>query len=600
MPPLPAAPAGKGNSPPQQSKYIVFDDFSGGMNTQSARQGLNQKAASWIENLLPIAPNFLLGVGAPLAALANLTGETNVRIFQATINQTVYLIVFCLSGAAYAISVPGGGVTRFAPSATFSATGGDVTTFGGTRILIADSQAGYCTWDGTVFVMQGGVSPNIQITNAGTGFQGATVSITGGSGTGATANATVINGSLVAIILTSAGVNYQASDTLTVTISGTGGSGAQANAHVWPYLTPKPNTLAFAFGRVWLGAGRTLIVTGTGSSTFGLAYDDFDPGDASVTTTISDADLQQQITVLRYLEDYLNIIGDNSVKQIGGISVSNGTTNFTITTLSSDQGTVFPLTVVSYNRLLLFANTVGVYAVYGASVEKISNAMDGLFRSVNFAALPPSAAVNDINNIHTYLLLVQYLDPALGARSLILAYQNRKWSVISQGNGLTVIATAIVNGITETFGTSGNDVTQLLQSMTVALPYKLQTAMVTAGEPIFDKTVTAAGIAVDSATISDLAMTIDTENGSESVPLVSTTNGLIFVNNSGQVLTFVNNFGQVLTFTAAVSTGFVLQHSSQFNATGRFVGATLIGTLNGIALQAVYVKYQLASEWGSG
>jgi len=36
-----------------------------------------------LENLQPVAPNFLLGVPSPVPALATLTGETIVRHFPA-------------------------------------------------------------------------------------------------------------------------------------------------------------------------------------------------------------------------------------------------------------------------------------------------------------------------------------------------------------------------------------------------------------------------------------------------------------------------------------------------------------------------------------
>ena len=50
---------------PPPPKYIIFDDFSGGMNTQFAREDLPEKALAWIENLQPIAKNKLQGVPGP-------------------------------------------------------------------------------------------------------------------------------------------------------------------------------------------------------------------------------------------------------------------------------------------------------------------------------------------------------------------------------------------------------------------------------------------------------------------------------------------------------------------------------------------------------
>ena len=92
------------------------------------------------------------------------------------------------------------------PDGTFSMQP-DVTTWQASRLLIADSKAGYSTFDGTLFVGQGGVSPNITVTNGGSGYGVApTVTISGGSGTGATAHAVVQNGSVIQVVLDNPGM----------------------------------------------------------------------------------------------------------------------------------------------------------------------------------------------------------------------------------------------------------------------------------------------------------------------------------------------------------------------------------------------------------
>lgn len=585
------------------TKFIVFEDFSGGMNTQSVRQGLNEKQAAWLENAQPIAANNLVVVPGPAQVpLGNLTNEVIIKQFYFDLGASIdYVVNFCQSGSAYGVTNPGGLITQIAPAGTFSAQGGDCTALNNTRLLITDAKSGYCTWDGTLFVMQGGVSPNFAITDGGSGYtQGATVAISGGSGSGATANAVFTAGVLTGITLLTPGIGYQAGDTLTVTITAVGaGSSATANGHVWPFLSPSPTTIAVAFARVWLGGGRVLIATGTGSPTYGAAYDDFQSADASVTTTISDSDLVHEITTLRYLNGALYILGDNSVKQIASISVSSGITNFTITPLSSDQGTIYPQTVLSYNRLVLFANQVGVFAVFGASVEKISDQMDGIFKLVDFTQ-PLSAAVVDINNIHTYTLLVRYKDVA-GTRSLLIDFFNKKWFAISQGNALTSIVTGVLNssGASIIFGSSGSDITQLIVNRDAAVSYKIQSAMTPSGNPIKEKRVMRAGVAVTLPTSasSDLALTIDTENGSQDTDQDVENQLANFLNNAGQVVNFVNNSGQEVMFAAA---GFTLSHSAQFSATGRYIGCTVAGTVSATALQAIFIEYADAAMWGNG
>ena len=590
---------------PLPSKFVIFDDFSGGMNTQSARQGLPEKQAAWLENLQPIAPNKLQAVPAPLANFVRLTGETIVSLFYFDLGSTRdYVIAFCLSGAGYAIANPQAVVVQFAPPGTFSTRGPDVTNYLTQRLLIADSQAGYCTWDGTVFVKYGGMSPNFAITAGGSLYaNGATVTRTGGSGSGDTYSVQVVGGVVVGITLLTPGTGFLSTDVITLTINAvSGGSGATANGHVWPSVTPSPTTVAVAFGRVWLASTRTLIVTGTGSSTYGATYDDFQTADASVTTVVGDTDLAHAITVLRYIDGYLYIIGDNSVKFVGGITVTSGVTNFTVTPLSSDQGTVYPLTVISYNRLVLFANQVGVFAILGASVQKISDAMDGIFAKADFS-LPLVSAAVDLRGIRTYLLLLRYNDPAKGSRTLILGYANQRWFVMNQGTTISAMVPAVLgpqfaaDGETVTYAASADGVFQTLAGG-AAVEYELQTSLTPHGDVIKDKRIIRAGVGQTIAAPSDLDILIESENSTADVGLQEGEPPVLtFVNDQNQVLTFVNNSGQPITF---VTTGFVLSHGAGSNVTGRFIGATVTGTLANEIINGVYLEYQDGAMWGRG
>lgn len=575
---------------------IVFSKLDG-MNTQSDRHDLAEDKAAWMENLQPIGPNNILCVPAPAASAATLVGETITEEFFAPINGIDYMICFCQSGAAYAVKLSDGSQQKFANAGTFSPHP-DMTVWDLSRILIADPVNGYSTWDGTVFVSGGGVSPNIQVTAGGSGYTGgATVAISGGSGSGATATATVVGGVVTAITLTNAGTGYLPADTLTVTITPVaGGSGATAKAHVWPSITPNPTTLAVFQGRVWLASKNVITYTGTGASYGGIGYDDFIAGDTSGTFTIADTDLVHAITALRNLNNYLFIIGDNSVKQIGNIVVSGSATQFTIITLSSDQGTIFRNSIVSYNRLVLFANTVGVYAIFGSSVEKISDEMDGIFRLTDFSQ-QPSASVNDINNIHCFLLLVKYKDPVAGARGLILCFMNKKWFVVSQGNGVSYIATASIGGITETFSTSGSDVTQILEDSTSAVTIKLQTSLTSHGAPFISKTAIRYAVAQNATSNNSLQLTLESERSNIAVPY-TVASGIQFVNNAGSNINFIGAGAVPINF---INQGIVFQYQTgnPGSVAGIYLGATLTGTVIGLSVNSIMMEYQTGAAFGS-
>jgi hypothetical protein len=702
------------------TKFIVFEHLEK-MNTQSVRQSLSEKEMAWLENLQPIAPNNFVTVPGPLGALVSIV-ETIMSEFFANIGGTDYIIAFTTAGSGWAINIATGAATQFAQDNTF--TNPDCTVWQSQYVLFNDVTSGYSAWNGTVFVRQGGVSPNITLTAAGSGYTSVpSVSITGGTGTGATAVATigtpqvlavnVINGGsqygpapvvvftggggtgavatanidprgvqtvtvtnqgsyagtpgvvfsggggsgaagfanmipggggnkVGSITLTSAGSNYSSpptisfsgggptvnatatctvgngrvtsitvtaggsgftsapavsftgggsgsgatataviggsgvlsvqltnagsgysfNDTLTVTISGGGGTGATATAHVWPFVT-FGTTLAVFAGRVWLASVRFLQWTGT------QGFDDFLTANASGGLNINDNDLVHSITALRNYNNYLFIMGDQSIKQIGNISVSGSATLFTIVTLSSDQGTIYQRSCGSYNRVFMFCNTNGIYGVFGSSVQKISDDLDGIFKLIDFSQ-QPQAAITDINNIHNISWLVRYNDPLTSTRSILLTFNGKKWFVASQGDSLKAIATAstLASGKTFTYGSSGNDITQLLGSAATAVAFKVQTALTHHGNAVQRKKILSGGVAATLATgTGSLSVTFDTENGS-------------------------------VAKTYSLASGFSLPSgASGAEGSGRYLGMTITGTLAGFTFTNSALEYQETALW---
>lgn len=575
-------------------EYLAFRAFQT-MDTQSIREALPPERLAWCENLQIVGPNNLIACNGPSAPIHNILGETILSQFSSNYNNTDFIICFAQSGAGYQVNALTGATVQIAPPNTFS-TAPDMTTWQSQRILIADATAGYCEWDGSVFVKQGGISPQFVVTAGGSGYtSGATAAITGGSGSGATASVQVVAGVVVGLTLTAAGSGYLAGDTITVTISPVaGGTGATATGKVWPFLAFTPTTLAVFSARVWLAGGRNLQWTGT------KGFDDVAAADAAGSSQISDADLVHSITALRALNNFLYIFGDNSIKQIGTITVSGSTTIFNIVTLSSDQGTTFPRAITSYNRLILFANKVGVYAVLGASVEKVSDPMDGIFALIDFTQ-PLQAAVQDLHtSLHTFLLLVRYKDPAKGTRSLILCFYKNRWFVANQGSAVTSICTAPIGGIIETFSSSGTDVTQIFQSSN-PVPVILQTALTDNNQPHIGKRAIQAAVALSTSQFVPVNFTVDSENGSMAFPF-NAGNQVIWINGAGQVVTWQNQLSQTVTW---FGTGFIYQRSKA-SGSGVFLGASItgsfaagVGNQGGFTINQIILEYQDGKVMGS-
>ena len=570
------------------------------MNTKVARQNLPAKQVAWMENLQPIAPNDLQTVPGAATSIASVGVFPNVvtREFPANIGGIDYVIMFFTAGQCVAINTANGAISNVAGFATFS-TAPDMTVFSSSRILIMDPTSGYATWDGTLFVGSGGISPNIVVTNGGSGYSAApAVSFTGGAGGnagGATATA-VMGGSgatqfVVSVTLTNPGTGNAAGAAITVVFTGANTTPATATVVVWPQV--KGNTIDVFAGRVWWasanasGQFRVLNFTGT------AGFDDLNPANAAGSTTITDRDLSHGITAVRALNNFLYIFGDQSIKQIGSITVQSSITLFTILTLSSDIGTSFLMTIQSYNRLVLFANKQGVYGIFGATVQKISDDLDGIFQFVDFS-LQPSAALNDLSNIHCYVLLLKYLDPVAGSRSILVLFQQNQWFVVSQGSLLAICSVALGSTTqVETFGSSGNDVTQLLQNKAASVPIKLITSLSTNGNIVTAKQLQRSGIAVTTATAQNLTMTVDTENRTNAYQFAAAS-FVNWVNNLGQIVQFQNNSLQNVNFQTG---GFRFPHQTT-EGYGKFIGNTVTGTVMNMSINAIVDEYVDADLWG--
>jgi hypothetical protein len=571
--------------PPKPKKYINFGGFKK-MNTKVIRQALPEDQLAWLENMMIVGDNNIQSVPAALPPIATVPSETVFRTYWANFSAIDYIIMFTVAGAGWALNLTSNVLIEFAPDGTFTTP--DMTVFASERILIIDpGTAGYCTWDGTLFVKSGGISPNINVTNGGQYSFTPLITITGGSGTGATAHA-VMGGTgteqfVAGIVLDTPGAGYLPGDTIVVGIQ-LGAVTATATARVWPQVTGI--TITTFAGRVWWASApafpagsnyRQLNFTGT------AGYDDTDPANAAGQTTITDQDLAHNITCLRGLNNYLYIIGDNALKQIGSITVGSGSvTLFTILTIASDIGTTFIQTVLSFNRYVVFANRNGVYGIFGASVQKISDDLDGIFELVDFG-LDMSASLNDIHfgitaggAIHCYLLLVRYNDPVQGPRTIMCGFDGKSWFVVSQGNALSCI-TSLPSGTTfqwETYAAAASGtgfvINQLLQDDTTAVSVKLITSLTPHQSVQVAKQVLHIGVAFNFAIPpTGISTTLDSENNSV---------GTTFVAPGGNA-------------------GFFLLHSD-IEGYGHYLGATMETQAIRCALSAIVIEYVDADVWG--
>jgi hypothetical protein len=165
---------------------------------------------------------------------------------------------------------------------------------------------------------------------------------------------------------------------------------------------------------------------------------------------------------------------------------------------------------------------------------------------------------------------VRYKDPLASTRSIMLTFTGKKWFVISQGDTLKTIVTAstLASGKTFLYGSSGTDITNLLADPLTAVTFKAQTALSHHGNAVQRKKILNGGTAITLATgTGNLTMTYDTEKGSVTkvYPLVA---------------------------------GFQLPSgASGAEGSGRYLGATMTGTLAGFTLTNAALEEQETALW---
>ena len=246
-----------------------------------------------------------------------------------------------------------------------------------------------------------------------------------------------------------------------------------------------------------------------------------------------------------------------------------------------------------------------VYGIFGASVQKISDDLDGIFENADFS-LNMAAALSDVHifsvsgspggSIHCYILLLKYFDPLQGiSRTILLVYQNNKWFVVSVGNAVLSICGGVLASAQqwETFVSSGSDVTQILQNVNAPVQILLITSLTSHNNPIMAKQAIRSGIAVTTQLAQTLNMTLDTENGSNSYSFTAAT-AMVWLNNVGQTVTWLNNSAQPVVF----QTGGFKFPDQDTEGMGKFIGNTVSGNVQALAINMIADEYVDADPWG--
>lgn len=244
----------------------------GGIDQQSSRQEMKDSDFYWLENLMRTGEGKLRALwdaGTPI--YTETLGRKIIYFYFFVINTTEYVAIFFNDGAAISINLDTG--VKFTISSqvnTFYFNGGSLPVcaqWGNQYLLIANNNSAnsYWVWDGTLLYSAGGVAPNITLLSGGNGYVSPpTVTAYGGSGSLASFQATVVNGHVTGVQVTSTGIQYNPGDVVQLAFSGGGGNNSAILQAV--LTTGTINSLLLLNGGTGYSGTITVSITGGGGT----------------------------------------------------------------------------------------------------------------------------------------------------------------------------------------------------------------------------------------------------------------------------------------------------------------------------------------------
>lgn len=430
-----------------KTKTFHFRDFSGGINRTDARPSIKDTELYWALNAQPIGKGQLqiippqdtpittisVGVAKMFGVLIKISGVETTRII--TINN---------DGSMTSVDPVSGTQTVIGPPGTVT-TSARVTMWQDNPLLIGDKTKGYMSWDGTNLVKYP-LSLTGNTTNASPIITNIVPNTTGLVSGMSVVGSGIPNGTTIVSVNSSTQITVSNNATSTATADLlTVGSGA-------PTSVIDLSTFS----------GRAVLVSASRSRTYSApgSYTDFTTVDGAITLNLTDSVFPGSIVRILSALEVLWIIGPGAVNADSNVQLGSGNiTTVSDTNIVSNVGTLWPSSVSSFFRTFLFLTPYGVYAIVGATPQKLSEQLDQLFPQLSFGSDQPSG-ICALTRVFIWCQLVTYNDPDTGtSQPILLCLNKNSWFAAYQGP-LTWITSLIniTSGNPELWGTDGTNI----------------------------------------------------------------------------------------------------------------------------------------------
>lgn len=359
-------------------------------------------------------------------------------------------------------------------------------------------------------------------------------------------------------------------------------------------------TLAAYAGRVWIASGKSVTYTDIDS------YNSF--GGAGGQFTINDSYLHNAVNALYSSNGYLYIFGDDSIDVLSNVQVTSGVTSFSRQNITTSIGTSYPQSVTAYYRSVMFANNYGYYSLSGATPQKISDDLDGLFTPGTLIGdfVAGTVTVLGILCVCWTIRIVDSFTTLYGTnttRTLMMIFFKGKWYAHYPGFDLSTFVTIPTGGVQTLYGYgnigANSQLYELFSTKGATLKGMVQTKLWDGGQPMLDKEVIRVGFGANYSNtfISNLTLTSDNEYTQSLVTIFDDVfQPIQWENNSGQIVLWANNSNLIVNWQATQS-GYLFGQGKSSTMGGKYFGMTLTTAVIGDLYLMFAMDYRATRVW---
>jgi hypothetical protein len=149
------------------------------------------------------------------------------------------------------------------------------------------------------------------------------------------------------------------------------------------------------------------------------------------------------------------------------------------------------------------------------------------------------------------------------------------------------------------YGTSGTDLVQFYEDDNLEIDAVVRTALMPMGDPIRDKQALKIGVEASLGNVGAAVLQVTIDSEANSSPTILLSNGIIWLNNSGNYVNWLNNSGNPIIWgsSATAGTGGYFLYKSDAQMYGKYIGMTINSNTRPITINGFQYEHELRARF---